>query len=53
MSLILNIIVLVLWLFVGLFNLTAKKQIDKFSYGLVWFTFIMNIVFETIKQSLS
>lgn len=49
----LNIIALVLWLFIGLFNLIKRKEIDKISYGLMWSVLIMKLIIETIKQILS
>lgn len=52
-AVILNIIAIVLWIFVGLFNLIKKKPIDKFSYFVLWFAFIINYILETIQQSLS
>lgn len=41
---------LVIWIIIGGLNLIPKgKTVDKFSYGLVWFTLICFLVAEIIR----
>ena len=48
--LVLNIITLVLWIIVGLMDLIDSKPISKFSYGMMWFVLLLEILMKCIRS---
>ena len=41
---------LILWGALGLYNLTCKKQIDKFDYGVMWIVLILNLIIRVVEK---